>query len=983
MRFIVACICLLIVGSSHALAQDDAPDIAATPEAFDYDSVSVGNIREHGFAVTNEGTAQLVVFSTEIQGADADQFQIRSGGGAFLLNPGPVRLVSVRFVPTRVGPQSAVLRLETNDPDENPFEINLSGIGLGFPDIATVGPRILAFNTVSLGSTDTLAIVVVNQGLVDLAISKKELTGPDVDQFEITDGAMPVSLAPQERDTITVSFTPSSNGEKNALLRLTSNDPDENPLDIVLSGSGISADIVADSTSHDFGEVAVGASAVHTFLISNQGSADLLVDSLVFLGADAEAFQVTRGGAPFSRRPGQTQQLTVQYTPTTEGVQQAVLRLFSNDPDEPELDFTLRATGLTPSIVASVASLDFGESLVTLDSTRTFILINTGRVDLRMLGVLVTGGDSTQFVAESPRLPFSLAPSDSSILTVRFRPTSTGAKRTTLRLISNDPDRSPLDIPLSGAGRTMEVEGARAISLGEDVDLTVVLPPGFRPAVKELYYRSAGEQDYRVAELTGTGPAFQGTIPGPVVTLGGVEYYILISDGANVATLPVSDPAGQPLFLPTRIDQLEAPVSLQAWTYQMITVPLELDDPAIAAVLADDYGPYNTRRWRLFHWDDDDYIEYPTYQAALTAGKSVWLITNDGAPFDVENGQSTNPSDPFTLTLQPGWNQVASPYTFPIAWPEERIDPRVEAPVSYDGAEFQYDETILRPWEGYFVRNLASSPLTVSLLPRASAARARKGTAAKRIQPKGTQYLLRLSAGVEGLPFVDTQNYIGLVEEASEGHDPFDFTEAPPIGDYVRLSIVEHGERYAGNFKPTKADGQHWDLEIDGTLSAGAVRVALAGTGQLPEGYGLYVMDRDHRSAIAVADSSFGVDMSAAFPVRRLRLLLGTMQYADDHGEGIPLAPLAFGLSPNYPNPFNPSTTIRYQLGGQSAVRLEIVNLLGRRVRTLVDATQEAGSYSARWDGLNDAGRAVASGVYLYRLRADGFVATRKMLLIR
>jgi len=410
MRFIVACICLLIVGSSHALAQDDAPDIAATPEAFDYDSVSVGNIREHGFAVTNEGTAQLVVFSTEIQGADADQFQIRSGGGAFLLNPGPVRLVSVRFVPTRVGPQSAVLRLETNDPDENPFEINLSGIGLGFPDIATVGPRILAFNTVSLGSTDTLAIVIVNQGLVDLAISKKELTGPDVDQFEITDGAMPVSLAPQERDTITVSFTPSSNGEKNALLRLTSNDPDENPLDIVLSGSGISADIVADSTSHDFGEVAVGASAVHTFLISNQGSADLLVDSLVFLGADAEAFQVTRGGAPFSRRPGQTQQLTVQYTPTTEGVQQAVLRLFSNDPDEPELDFTLRATGLTPSIVASVASLDFGESLVTLDSTRTFILINTGRVDLRMLGVLVTGGDSTQFVAESPRLPFSLAP---------------------------------------------------------------------------------------------------------------------------------------------------------------------------------------------------------------------------------------------------------------------------------------------------------------------------------------------------------------------------------------------------------------------------------------------------------------------------------------------------------------------------------------------------------------------------------------------
>lgn len=982
MKFIVACICLLIVGSSDAFAQDAEPDIAATPEAFDYETVTIGAARDRAFAVSNEGTTDLIIFATEIQGEDADQFRIVGGGGGVILRAGATRLISVRFAPTSVGPKSAILRIESDDPDENPFDINLSGIGLGFPDIS-VDRGSLSFRDVPLGSTDTLAVVVVNQGLADLEISKTELTGADANEFQIEKGGAPFNLAPQESDTITVSFTPLSNGDKSAILRLTSNDPDESPLDIVLSGSGVSADIAADSTSHDFGEVAFGSSAVHSFFISNQGSSDLIVDSLVFLGADAEAFQVTRGGAPFSRRPGQTQQLTVQYTPTTEGIQQAVLRLFSNDPDEPELDFTLRGTGLTPSIVASVASLDFGESLVALDSTRTFVLVNTGRADLTVFGVLVTGGDSTQFVVESARLPFSLAPSDSSILTVRFRPTSTGAKRTTLRLISNDLDRSPLDIPLSGTGRTVEVEGARAIPLGQDVDLTVVLPPGFRPAVKELYYRSAGEQDYRVTELSGTGSEFQGTIPAPVVTLGGVEYYVLVSDGANVATLPVSDPAGQPLFLPTRIDQLEALVSLQSWTYRMITVPLELDDPAIAAVLADDYGPYNTRRWRLFHWDDDDYIEYPTYQAALTAGESVWLITNDGAPFDVENGQSANPSDPLVLTLQPGWNQVASPYTFPIAWPEERIDPRVEAPVSYDGAEFQYDETSLRPWEGYFVRNLASSPLTVSLLPRASAARARKGGITKRIQPEGTQYLLRLSAGVEGLPFVDTQNYIGLVEEASQGHDTFDFTEAPPIGDYVRLSIVEYGERYAGNFKPTNADGQHWDLEIDGTFSARAVRVTLAGTGQLPEGYGLYVMDRDHRSAIAVADSSFVVDVSAAFPVRRLRLLLGTMPYADEHGDGIPLVPLAFGLSPNYPNPFNPSTTIRYQLGGQSAVRLEIVSLLGRRVRTLVDATQEAGSYSARWDGLNDAGRAVASGVYLYRLHADGFVATRKMLLIR
>ena len=82
-------------------------------------------------------------------------------------------------------------------------------------------------------------------------------------------------------------------------------------------------------------------------------------------------------------------------------------------------------------------------------------------------------------------------------------------------------------------------------------------------------------------------------------------------------------------------------------------------------------------------------------------------------------------------------------------------------------------------------------------------------------------------------------------------------------------------------------------------------------------------------------------------------------------------------------NPFNAEATIRYQISQRSPVRLEIYNLMGQRVRTLVHAAQDAGFFSARWDGRNDEGVSVASGVYLYRLRAGGFTATRKMLLIK
>ena len=92
--------------------------------------------------------------------------------------------------------------------------------------------------------------------------------------------------------------------------------------------------------------------------------------------------------------------------------------------------------------------------------------------------------------------------------------------------------------------------------------------------------------------------------------------------------------------------------------------------------------------------------------------------------------------------------------------------------------------------------------------------------------------------------------------------------------------------------------------------------------------------------------------------------------------------PSEVGLGQNYPNPFNPSTIIPYQLSAPASVRLEVFNILGQRVATLVDGPQEAGSYRARWDGMDASGDAAASGVYIYRLTVDGAHWTGKMVLL-
>ncbi|MGH1365981.1 MAG: LamG-like jellyroll fold domain-containing protein [Calditrichia bacterium] len=88
-------------------------------------------------------------------------------------------------------------------------------------------------------------------------------------------------------------------------------------------------------------------------------------------------------------------------------------------------------------------------------------------------------------------------------------------------------------------------------------------------------------------------------------------------------------------------------------------------------------------------------------------------------------------------------------------------------------------------------------------------------------------------------------------------------------------------------------------------------------------------------------------------------------------------------LAQNFPNPFNPETTIRFQLKNSTDVRLEVFNTLGQKVATLVDSKHNAGEHTIVWDATNSAGRKVASGLYLYRLTAEGFVQTRKMVVLK
>jgi hypothetical protein len=103
----------------------------------------------------------------------------------------------------------------------------------------------------------------------------------------------------------------------------------------------------------------------------------------------------------------------------------------------------------------------------------------------------------------------------------------------------------------------------------------------------------------------------------------------------------------------------------------------------------------------------------------------------------------------------------------------------------------------------------------------------------------------------------------------------------------------------------------------------------------------------------------------------------------DGIGDELSTLPTTFALEQNYPNPFNPTTTIKYQLPKQADVKIVIYNMLGQMVRTIVNKSENAGFYQVIWDGLNESGSRVATGIYFYRMEADKFVKSHKMIMMK
>ena len=204
------------------------------------------------------------------------------------------------------------------------------------------------------------------------------------------------------------------------------------------------------------------------------------------------------------------------------------------------------------------------------------------------------------------------------------------------------------------------------------------------------------------------------------------------------------------------------------------------------------------------------------------------------------------------------------------------------------------------------------------------------------------------------------------------------------LGDNGSATAVKANQNTVGAWSWTNVNTKNNALDVDLSIGMNTIDVWMREDGLIldklvvttdelfvAEGLG---PEESQRKGIAIASTA--PDAQVAESVKDLE---GFSKIQSTEEE----VPDVFVLHTNYPNPFNPVTTIEFELPEATVVRLEVFDMMGRRVATLVDQRLGAGRHQTRWDARNDAGSPVASGVYIYRMQAGSFESVEQMILMK
>lgn len=528
------------------------PDISVDPDNINYGSVTVGDSYIKYLEVVNAGGSVLNISSTSITGTDADEYDITSGAGSFDLSEGASHTIGVQLHPSSAGSKDAALCIESNDPDDNLLYIPLSGSGV-VPSISA-SPDAVNFGSVNVRDHADETIVISNSGSGDLNISSVSFIGSGSAHFAIQSGGGTTDISPGSTHDIVVRFNPEYIGSVSADLQIESNDPDDNPYFISLTGTGLAPVIYASPNPADFGNLDLNAYSEITITLTNNGNTSLDITNTYLTGTDAGQFSIESGGGSATVIPGDSHNIIVRCSPVSAGEINAVLSIESNDPNENQYIITLRCTGIAPDIHVSPSSADYGDVLTGKNSTKSFSISNTGNSLLNVTSATITGANAGDFEITGGEGSFSLGISETNIIDVEFDPIAPGARHAFLHIESNDPDEDILDVALAGTGVEPDIS-----ALPELVEYGNVNVGSYSDMTIQISNNGSSELVITSTSITGTGASYFAVQSGggsAIINPGSTHDIIVrlspVSEGAVAANLNIAsnDPDENPFVIP-------------------------------------------------------------------------------------------------------------------------------------------------------------------------------------------------------------------------------------------------------------------------------------------------------------------------------------------------------------------------------------------------------------------------------------------------
>jgi hypothetical protein len=651
------------------------------------------------------------------------------------------------------------------------------------------------------------------------------------------------------------------------------------------------------------------------------------------------------------------------------------------------------------------------------DSVKAVIdLRNKGATPLQVTGISLPFGAMTV----TPRPPFQIPVNDSIPLSFDVKAITPADSSGVVRIQSSDPFDSLLSLPVVARARPLgfqivseEFFREPVVLQSQDIPVIVVMDDSVHVDSLWVYYRTGGAPTFSPLALTPVSLAeqparYRAFIPTEAVGPRGLEFFVAARNGGATSYRPSPS---QPVRFRVRVGDLTLPTQAPD-AYRMISVPLDCDGATVMDLFRDDLGRADPTVWRLFGLARSS-PELTQYQeladddtTLIRPGSAYWLITHEGLHLDTSPavGMSTPTSADYAMPLNGTWNMIGSPFDFPVAWADLRVDGTpttdqslVEAPMLWNPVTKAYQPTdVLMPFEGYFVKRNGSSPVSLAIPPVAQSIALVTSAGQDGLPNDAWELTLRISGG-NGSDAVS----VGVSPLGRTDHDRLDGSHPPPApgdGVWVAIPHAEWGD-YRGSYwrdvreplielpSASAAIGHRWPLSVgvhsDGPQPWTEMALAVGGLERIPSGFQVMLVD-DHLGRTidlrANHEYRFVEKASTGVPEPRFHLLIGTAAFIEQGGVSSQGA--TNRLSDAAPNPFQTNTMIRYEVGAREPVDLAIFDVQGRRVKTLAKGSQPPGIYDVVWSGASERGASVGAGLYFVRLEAGGHSFIRKLLKV-